>query len=384
MAKYEPTWKPILGTIARTWKWFVSDRRIMYSSRGLGRGHAVIDIEIARALTRLRSDLEVTFVSHGTGADTFRRRGHAVVDLGLPDHPDVLETLVRVTRLIARLKPTLVIAHETFMALPAAKAFDIRSILITHWFVDPNQLWMQCLRYADRVVFVEEPGIFLEPPWVRGKVDYVGPAVRPFSWSKSDRARARRELSIPDNCLVLLVLPGSLPEAAAPICDTVTHAFDSLEVPAKRMVWLSGSDYVEISRRLKDHPNVTVLESDPQIDRLMAAGDLAVTKGTYNTTRELTALGVPSIAITWDNFVDDVFAIRNPAVTVLAGKELDRRSFANCLRDTVASLPSRRFASPASGCEGIVGAAEAINRVLVGGDSKDGEPVTPRPNVGVT
>ncbi len=160
---------------------------ILFFSRGRGRGHAVPDMAILDQFRRLSSEADVRFVSYGTGAATLRQAEHSVIDLALPDDARFLDVLVRASRVIHRLKPRFVFAHEEFAALPAAKTFGVPTLLLVDFF-RPVDIWLESLRFADRVVFLERRGLFPEPPQAKGRVRYVGPVVRPLAYALDDRA----------------------------------------------------------------------------------------------------------------------------------------------------------------------------------------------------
>ena len=357
-----------------------SQSGVLYFSRGNGRAHAITDMAILKVLAVLCRDLEFLVVSYATGADTFRQNGHPVVDLDLQEHPTIFEILISAGKIIEKVKPRAIVSHEGFMVLPAAKILDIPTVLITHWFSHPHHSFMLALEYADKVVFIEEPGLFKEPPSVRGKVDYVGPAVRDFSYTRVDRSRARRELELSDNSLIILLMQGSSPESWVPILDSVVSAFTLLKIKDKHLIWLAGDDYAAIQNRLKERPDITVKDVDWQIDRLMVASDLVITKATYNTTIELTALGIPSIAILGKNplqsRLDEVFLKRNPKTAILKAGDLSSRRLGVCMRRSL-SLSRWRWqeafegskVGPASAADwpssnGIEGAAKAIASFL--------------------
>src|SRR5438034_11600364 len=120
-------------------------KKVLFFSRGRGRGHAVVDIEVGRDLAVLRDDVEIRFVSYGTGAKTFAERGIAAIDLGLPDANGIAVTTVLAGRIIGRLQPDLVVAHEEFAALPAAKIFGTTTVMITDFFGEPGKFSMESL-----------------------------------------------------------------------------------------------------------------------------------------------------------------------------------------------------------------------------------------------
>src|SRR5688572_19521101 len=167
--------------------------KILFFSRGRGRGHAIPDIEIVRELARLRNDVEVRFVSYATGARTIEELGFPLIDLGLSETNGTAETTVLAGKMIGWLEPDLVVAHEEFAAMPAAKIFDKPTVMILDFFTGAEMYSMQSLRFADHVLFTDRRGLHVEPPSVRGRVRYMGPVQRSFEYTRRDRLRARRE-----------------------------------------------------------------------------------------------------------------------------------------------------------------------------------------------
>lgn len=317
---------------------------ILFFSRGRGRGHAMPDMAIAEELRSLVDRLDIRFVSYGTGAATFLKNGYEVIDLKLPSNPPFSEAVVSFVRLVDSLRPQLIIAHEEFGALVAAEAFRICSIFITDFFQDPGTLPMRALQYASDIIFLGDRGLFTEPPFLKGKVQYVGAAVRPFSWRRSDRTRARAELGLPAEGTVISCMPGSWTEEQAPIGELLAGAFELLQFPSKHLVWLAGRDYDAVSRRFAGYAEITVKMEDRQIDRLMAASDLAVTKVTRSTIRELSALGIPSISLSHSlNWPDDVVANNISSNSCLDARNLNAETLAakitERLRDAAPRIP---------------------------------------------
>lgn len=77
-------------------------RKILFLTRGRGRGHAIADIEIARQMAAIEPDVQIRFVSYATGADTFEAHGVPHIDLGLPERNPINETIVLAGKLIGR------------------------------------------------------------------------------------------------------------------------------------------------------------------------------------------------------------------------------------------------------------------------------------------
>ena len=282
-------------------------KKILFFTRGRGRGHAIPDIAIVRELEQLRPDIQVRFVSYGTGAVTFAAHGIPCIDLQLPDQNSIAATTVLAGRVIAALSPDMVVAHEEFSAMPVAKIFGLPTVMITDFFTGPGMLSMESLWYADRVLFLARRGFHVEPPSVRGKVKYLGPALRPFTYRRRDRRRARAELGLAADGAVITVLPGSWTEAMAPAYEAVVTAFDRLKQPSKHLVWLAGTDEHLLKKLVSARRNdISVLGTDWQIDRLMVASDLVITKANRMTVIELASLGIRTLSLSYGlNPVDE-------------------------------------------------------------------------------
>ncbi|MDA1234309.1 MAG: hypothetical protein O3A53_05875 [Acidobacteria bacterium] len=320
-------------------------RKILFFSRGRGRGHAIPDMEIVKELTKDHEDVQVRFVSYGTGARTIEQYGFPLIDVGLPDQASHTAMTVIAGQLIGSLDPDLVVSHEEFAALPAAKIFNRRTVGITDWFVEPGQLSMACLGYADKILFIDEPGIFEEPPSVQGRVEYVGPILREFQYGPEDRGRARSELNIPSDAFVVAVLPGSWTEEKVPIFDAVMEAYDALDKPYKFLIWVAGSDHERLGTRLAGRQDVLVVEFDPVIERIMVAADVAVTKCTRKTHVELAALGTASVGLYGGlNSVDQVRVSKLATVLAPEAFTLDREYPRFAGRIQGSERPARRIA----------------------------------------
>jgi UDP-N-acetylglucosamine:LPS N-acetylglucosamine transferase len=305
-------------------------RKVLWFCRGRGRGHAITDLEIAAELGGLRKDLQIRFVSYGTGASTFAERDVPAIDLGLPDANSIAATTVLAGRVIGRLQPDVVVAHEEFSALPAAKIFGRPTVLITDYFAEAGLFSTESMRFADRVLFLERKGMFAEPAAVRGRVRYLGPAIRKFEYGRRQRGRAREELELDARATVITVFPGSWTEAMAPFAGGMLAAFDGLRARNKHLVWVAGQDAGRIGKLTGKRRDVTVVERDWQIDRLMAASDLAITKSTRTTGRELARMGIRTLAVNFGlNDVDarsvaDLPGSRTIPVAKLNGRAIEK------------------------------------------------------------
>jgi lipid A disaccharide synthetase len=233
-------------------------------------------------------------------------------------------------------------------------------VFITDFFAGPRDMEMQILKYAREVIFTSEPGLYTEPPYLHGKVKYVGRAVRAFDYTLADRLRARVELGIPVEATVALFQPGGWTEQLVPVADLLVSAWDLLPRTPRRLIWLAGRDYDRLSSRIGDRPDVILLREDWKIDRLMAASDVIITKANRISVYEAAALGLPSISISnLLNWPDDV-AVHHVPSNIALVRETVPDVLVKALAESIDSRPMP--AREASG--GVYGAAKRIVHCL--------------------
>jgi hypothetical protein len=332
---------------------------ILLVSRGRGRGHAVPDMAIATELGTLLPDIRMGFVSYAAGADAYRSCGYDVTDLCKPDDPPLLEMVVTLAQLFGQMNslPHLVVSHEEIPVLPAAEIFGIPCVFMTDFFTDPSSMSMQALKYAREIVFTGEQGLYTEPPYLHGKVQYVGRAVRPFEYTLADRSRARLELNIPGDATVVLLQPGGWIERLAPMADLLIAAWDLVPYAPRRLIWLAGHDYDSLYSRIGERTDVILLREDWNIDRLMAASNVLITKANRLTVFEAAALGLPSVSLSNQfNWPDDVAVLNVPSNTALVAETTTPELLVKALAHSIDSQP--RPAREVSG--GVHGAAQRL------------------------
>ncbi|MFN7922063.1 MAG: hypothetical protein U0Q16_18310 [Bryobacteraceae bacterium] len=287
---------------------------VLFFTRGRGRGHAIPDLEIARQIHALRPEVQIHFVSYGTGAATLTANGQNLIDLDMPDDNSTAATIVQAGRLIGALRPQLVVAHEEYAALPAAGIFGVPAILLTDFFSEGGSFWMECQWFAERILFLDRKGLHPEPPSAKGRTTYLGPVMR----SMEPAAKAGAS---PSAGPTIGVMPGSWTEARAPLVDRVLAALD----PRHHLIWLAGVDADLIRRATRHRPNTTVLEAEWRIERVMRACDLVITKCNRMTVRELAALGIRTLSVTYGlNPADDRSIAGLPSNQIIALRQLTR------------------------------------------------------------
>ena len=236
-------------------------KKILFFVRGRGRGHAIPDMAIVDYLLQMRDDLDVRLVSYATGALAIREQGRSLIDLPLPENGSIPEMSVIAGKLIGWLKPDLVVSHEEFAAAPAAAIFSTPAVALTDWFGSTDKYSMGALRFAQEVIFLGAKGTFEEPSWLANKTKYVGTILRDFQYSAGDRARAREELGIPTDAVVLAVFPGSWREEHTPLADLILGAFRGMPARAKRLIWITGPDHCAHRRAHVRHAGRAVVRT---------------------------------------------------------------------------------------------------------------------------
>ncbi len=315
-------------------------RGILFFSRGRGRGHAIPDSAIVGELQKLRDDVDVRFVSYGTGARTLRELHHSLIDLGLPDDNALFDTVILANKVTGWLQPQLVVAHEEFAALPAAKTFDREVLFLTDWFAEETDLRMGMLRFADQVLFLDQQGIYNEPACVRGRVEYLGPIVRDLHYLRNDGQRARAQLGVSADAFVVGVFPGSPPESREPIADLVLNAMQYLP-PNTVLHWVGGSDADLVARRVAAERNFHFCPRTEDIGQYYVACDVAVTKATRKTLFELEYLGIPSVSLTHGyNRIDDGRARSLENTKLVEAKAIRPQELATLLLSQAAIEPA--------------------------------------------
>lgn len=267
---------------------------------------------ITAELPRFIPNIDVHFASYATGAETFRSRKRAVVDMRLPEENSYFPTLFAAQNVILDLRPDVVLAHEEFAAIIAAKITGIPAIFVSAWLPPAASIGGASLSYADSIVLLERPGIFppLEPSEAR--LRFAGPLVRKMDYTRKDCAQARSDLAIPQDAQVVLVANGGwASEAKAPTAATILSAFRELNHPGKLLLWLSGREHEALASMTAGMPDVRLLGQTDRMDVLLAASDLVITKANRGTVMEAANMGLPTISLSYGlNPIDDILVTR--------------------------------------------------------------------------
>ena len=331
-----------------------------FFSRGRGRGHVYPDIEIGRELGRGDGEVKISFVSYATGAETFRASHHEVIDLQLPENNDYVETLVRASRVIGELRPDLIISHEEFAVLPAARIAGVASIFLGAWLPPLNSIFASSLEAGSAILILEQPGIFPISDKLRSRTRYLGPVVRPLAYTRLDRQKLRRQYGIGEDHLVISVMPGGwASEERVPIASVVLAAFKLIEGP-KVLHWVTHHDHARLQRAAAEMDGVVVHRYHPCIEELYAISDLVVTKGTYGITMEAASLGVPTVSLSIGaNPIDEILVPRIKSNRSFHAASVTPAVLATCFGE-IRAMPSRALNLHQRGCAPV---ADAITEI---------------------
>jgi UDP-N-acetylglucosamine:LPS N-acetylglucosamine transferase len=331
--------------------------RVLFFSRGRGRGHAIPDIAIAQELSALCPQIEISFVSYSTGAATFRSANYAVHDLNLPEKNEYLATLFKAVELIGHSQPTIVVAHEEFAAVAAAHLSNTPSIFISAWLPKAGNIAAESLAYASSIIIIDDPGVFALPAGVAVQPIYVGPILRKMRYTVSDRPHIRAQMGLEEGAFVVLVVSGgAVSEQQSPIADIVLAAYLKLRKPVKRMFWLASgnSDFELLRARMAGIEGCEVLKFFDPVEQLMAVADVVITRGTRGATLDAASVGVPSLSLSPGlNPIDDVLVPRIRTNIALSAKAVDGDILCHYIEKAVHDpLPVSERRSCEKGAEG--------------------------------
>lgn len=343
----------------------MKDNIVMFS-RGRGHGHAIPDMLIADEISRIAPQIAITFVSYATGANTFRHAKRDVIDLELTENNSFTETLLACEALLRREPPSLVIAHEEFAAIVAAKICNRKVVFVSAWLPPQGSIGADTLGVCDAAIVLGNPGLFPVPLGMKVAPVYVGPIIRAVQFTHRDRAVLRQDAGIDASALIIAVVPGgAASEREMPIADVVISAFLAIGGMDKRLIWISDKDYVLMCGKLAGLKGASAMEFIQPVERIIAMADVVITKGTRGITYDAAAVGVPTISISFGrNPIDDVIVPRIPTNISLNGKAVTAEILVGYIRAAAAGGIPRSDDIPSGRAARI--AAEEIVAQLTG------------------
>lgn len=333
-------------------------KRILYISGSIGLGHIWRDLEIAKALRKLRPDVEITWMSEYPAVQVLKDQGEKV----LPDVEKMINTgdaaqetlkgyelnLVRfsmkwtkifpqnaktVMDIIKRDQYDLVVGDENYDLIytltkkPELKQFPYVLIYdfvghrtVTHSPMEMlgariiNRFWIVSVRnrpkVVDKLLFVgvledvadERFGLFQpnKRKLCKEHVDFLGYIVSFDPKKYSDKAKMKKELGYGSEPLIVASIGGT--STGKLLLDLCSEAYLLLkkDIPDLKMVLVCGPTLDP-----KTMPTIDGMEVKgyvPNLYQHMAAADLCISSGGGTTTIEAIALKKPFIYFPLENY----------------------------------------------------------------------------------
>jgi pimeloyl-ACP methyl ester carboxylesterase/predicted glycosyltransferase len=209
-------------------------------------------------------------------------------------------------------------AHEAFLTT------DYNAEMIEHVERHPS--------VRDRAIFVGTPediaplsfgkGLPAMRDWVPQHFEFTGYILGEHPQSFGSRADLRAELGYrPGERVCIVTVGGS--GVGAPLIKRILQAYPMAraKLPELRMIVVAGPRIDPAS--LKAPPGVEVRAFVPDLDRHLAACDLAVVQGGLTTCMELTAAGTPFLYFPLENHFEQNFHVAHRLNRYKAGVRMD-------------------------------------------------------------
>ncbi len=330
--------------------------KILYFSRGRGYGHSIGDIEVIRELKKNDENLDIVIASYAHGYEAFIKNGFTEIEnlyLSYENEFFSPQGLARIQQLIKSVRPDLIVANEMFNVLPLAREHGFPAVLITHWFFEAVRpkptilsLFMAC---ANHIIFGDLEDFHEKPPKLRAPVSFVGPIMRKIETSSQDRDFFKKALGFQKTDKVILVsfgggfdrVGGGL-EKGKIVLEKIYQVFDQLNIQNLKLILLAGQIYDYAISKF-DNSNVTILRESWDFDKLMAASDIAIVRGSYRTLCELAVIGTPAICIPFlkGNPVDEMHIRNFERLGTLETLEIEKLTLKNLVENIQRILESK-------------------------------------------
>jgi len=306
---------------------------VLIASSPFGGGHARRSLAMGLALSRLRPDLPIQYLSGGPDVEIYRRAGVSIHDLLLFETYPVadgrlnrqrlrslfvrseVQHAVKVAALIARYRPEMVMLDEMLLPLFAAKRLGCRVGFVTHaptfprptMAADPdlalatvavNRLRLRAILDADIAFYVGSREHLPESrlwPWVERHMQVVG-LMSNVSRPSLSRAEALQRLGFsPDKPLVVVTV-GALAMGRY-LLEAALNAWPLADMPDAQLLVVCGAsiDPRDLPAPVSDRVRVMGLVDD--LPAYLAAADMAIVQAGLTTVGECLALGTPMVCV---------------------------------------------------------------------------------------
>jgi predicted glycosyltransferase len=281
-----------------------AERRILFRCPGKrGLGHLVRALNIAREVRELEPAADVRFYTRGAAAPALvGGEFHCVVETDR-------EALAKWDRLVADHRPDTVV-DDTLLrdeggALPTGvrRAYVMRrSRGDRHEAIVGGDL----LRRVDVVIVphTEEEFGHALPAALRARSVFTGPIIRRPTADGAARVRARHGAI--DGAFLLVSTAGG-----GGFADTAAELFATAAAAHRRLAWLLPDLRHVVVRgpnfrgEIEAQPGMVVVDFEAEMTELLAAADLVVAEGGYNTVNELRLARTPAVFVPGARAYDD-------------------------------------------------------------------------------
>lgn len=399
------------------------EKRALYLSSPIGLGHGRRDIAIAQELRKLHPDLEVDWLAQHPVTRLLAASGetiHPLSDRLASESRHIEEESgehdLNAFQAIRRMDELLIANFMTFQdavdggdydLVIADEAWDIDHYWHEHpelkkaklaWLTDfvgfvpmpsggEREAWLTADYNAEMIGHVEgHPGvrdraIFVGRPedvvplsfgkdlpamrdWIPRHFDFSGYVLGQHPRDFGPRAELRQRLGYrPDERVCIVTVGGS--SVGTPLIRRILQAWPlaHARMPELRMVLVAGPRIDPLS--LGAPKGVEVHAFVPDLDRHLAACDLALVQGGLSTCMELTAAGTPFLYFPLRNHFEQNFHVAHRLERYAAGRRMD---FATAAPEVIAEAMIAELAQPAAfkpvEADGAVRAARMIADLL--------------------
>ena len=409
--------------VSRTWtRARDRPRRALFVSSPIGLGHVRRDLAIADELRLLHPDLQIDWLTQQPVVRVLEERGERVHPAsrflaGESAHleSEAGEHDLHVFRAVRRMDEILVANFMVFADLVDDEPYDLwvadegwdvdaflhdnpelkrtayawltdftgwlpmpdggpaEAALTADWNAERVERGRRYPHLRDRSIFVGNPGDVVDAPlgpglptareWARERYSFSGYVLG--SPPPADREALRAELGYAADERVCLVTVGGSGVGGALLRRTV-DAFSLAEkqVPGLRMVLVTGPRIDPAS--VPAPAGVEVRGYLPDLDRRLAATDLAVVQGGLSTTMELTAAGRPFVYVPLGHHFEQQVHVPHRLAQYAAGRRMDYAEAADPdqLAEAIAAEMGRPVAYRPVETNGAARAAELLAELL--------------------
>lgn len=295
-------------------------KRVLLFSEGFGTGHTGAAYALAEGIKRLNPDVQCRVIELGRFLNptvapwilsAYRKTVSSQPKLiGMMYKTQYHKSLNRLTKLalhrvfythasqvIEQLKPDLIICTHP---IPAAVISRLKRqglnvplyTLITDY--DAHGSWVNAEANRYLVSTSRVKSILTGRGIPADQVTVTGIPVHPKFWERSNKTQLRKELGLADIPTVLIMGGGWGLMFGKDVMNSLTARMDDIQ-----LIFCMGSNEKMVAKMranpLLNHPNVRILGYSSEINKLMDASDLLITKPGGMTCTEGQAKGIPML-----------------------------------------------------------------------------------------